>query len=75
MENLNIVETRILDYLDMGENKTDLIQIARDLKLSRPTVSKYIKRLQEKQLILKVTKGYSGGSTHDRKLITIITKL
>lgn len=72
---INEVEKKILECLNIGDNHIDVNEVANITGYTQPTASKYLNILQQKGYIKKVTKGFKGGSTYDRKRYTVITKI
>lgn len=72
---INKVEQAILDCLEIGENVITIATIGEKINLNSNTAQKYITRLCEKKLLIKVIKGQKGGTKGDRTRVTLITKL
>ena len=71
---MNSVEKIIFDYIPNGTTQINLVDIATALKLSRPTVNKYINKFVELGLIKKQTVNKIGGTVGDGTRQTFITK-
>lgn len=72
---LNKLDKKILNILKVGENIITVSKLALILSLSRPTITKYLGKLEKLNLIKKITIGNPGGTSGDATKKTIIYKL
>ena len=72
---LNTLEQKILNSLEIGENNITITQLSLNLDICRPTIIKYIKLLEYKKFIKKITSGLKGGTTNDPTKQTIIIRI
>jgi Mn-dependent DtxR family transcriptional regulator len=73
---MNKTKQNILKKLKIGENKIFLGVIANKLKITRPTLNKYLAQLTEEgYLNKKINAGINGGTMGDAKYCTLIVRL
>jgi response regulator of citrate/malate metabolism len=71
---INALEQRILDFLP-SYCETTAQEIGDGIGVARVTINKYLKILSEKKLITREIITLIGGTTKDRRWISLITKL
>lgn len=71
---MNAIEQQIFDFIPFGTNKLNIKEISQSLNISYATVSKYLNRFVDKQLIEKKTIGIVGGTNGDATRQTVIIK-
>lgn len=64
----------IYDQLQIGYNFLNLVTFTQEVGLCRSTVDKYLELFIAHGLIDKMVVPHTGGSKHDSRLTTIITK-